>query len=103
MGSLQRRARMNWIPYLERLKSTEEFEVVEGWQGEIVVSWTPLEMAGYFVSLSFAGIYARSQSETRDYLGMLRERIAHAVGTERIEARITLEGAIAHNRSLQGD
>jgi len=94
---------MNWIPYLERLKSTEEFEVVEGWQGEIVVRWTPLEMAGYFVSLSFAGIYARNQSETRDYLGMLRERIAHAVGTERIEARITLEGAIAHNRSLQGD
>ena len=71
--------------------------------GQIVVSWTPLEMAGYFVSMSFAGTYACNQSETRDYLGMLRERIAQAVGSEPIEARITLEGAIAHNRSLQED
>ena len=92
---------LNWVPYVERVRSTNVFAVTEPWQGKIVVRWTPVEMAGYFLSSSFASMYARTQSEISDYLELLTERIVSAVGAEVIEARFTLEGAIAFSEPVQ--
>jgi len=92
---------LDWVPYVERVKSTKVFAVTEPWQGNIVARWTPLEMAGYFLSSSFASMYARTQSEISDYLELLTERIVGAVGDEVIEARFTLEGAIGYSGPAQ--
>ena len=92
---------LNWVPYVERVKSTKVFAITEPWQGKIVARWTPLEMAGYFLSSSFASTFARTQSEITDYLELLTERIVSAVGAKVIEARFTLEGAIADSGPAQ--
>jgi hypothetical protein len=46
-------------------------------------------MAGYFLSSSFASMYARTQSEISDYLELLTERIVSAVGAEVIESHVS--------------
>ena len=84
----------DWVPYIELVEGAGIPALLRPWQCIVELTWSPRDLAGYFLSTSFASAYADFNGGTHVYLAKLEENIIQAVGLEKIRVTFTVEGVI---------
>lgn len=84
-----------WTPYVDAVRATGVFAAVEAIRVPHVWRAPAAEIAGFYLSTSFASAYARATGDAGAYAREFARALEDAAGGEEVTVRYDVEGALA--------